>query len=304
MRKALAAPLIAAVLSMGLTAPALAQTPPPGGTPITPIRASKIILVGDSTTAVVGGWGPSFCAYHVTSFLSCVNLARGGRSSGSYIAERSWDIALAEMSTGAYAQTYVLIQFGHNDQPGKPGRSTDLATEFPTNLRRYVAETRAKGAIPVLLTPLARRQFVDGKLQNDLEPWAETIRQVAAETNTPLVDLNAASVAAVQALGPMMSAQFAQAAPSQEVAAALLTGTTIPASTGVPQPVAPAAPPATQLAPGAATLQDNAATEPMGQARIAFDYTHLGTVGADFFARMVTEHLAIAVPALRRNLIP
>ena len=292
------------MLGVGLAGQAAAQTPPPGGTPITPIRASKIILVGDSTTAVVGGWGPSFCAYHVTSFLTCVNLARGGRSSGSYIAEGSWDIALAEMSTGGYGQTYVLIQFGHNDQPGKPGRSTDLATEFPANLRRYVAETRARGAVPVLVTPLARRQFIDGRLQNDLEPWAQTIRDVAAETGAPLVDLNAASVAAVQALGPMMSAQFAQAAPSQEVAAALLTGTTIPASTGVPAPAVPAAPPAAQPAPGAATLQDNAAVEPLGQARISFDYTHLGTTGADFFARMVTEHLAVAVPALRRNLIP
>src|SRR5688500_19736315 len=65
--------------------------------PVTPIRASKIILVGDSTTAVQGGWGPSFCADHVTSFLACVNLARGGRSSYNYRAEGSWDIALHEM---------------------------------------------------------------------------------------------------------------------------------------------------------------------------------------------------------------
>jgi lysophospholipase L1-like esterase len=292
---------------LAITSAAAAQTtapvaPPPSAAapPVQPIRASKIILVGDSTTAVVGGWGPSFCAYHVTSFLSCVNLARGGRSSGNYITEGSWDIALAEMSTGAYVQTWVLIQFGHNDQPGKPGRSTDLATEFPANLRRYVAETRAKGAIPVLLTPLTRRQFVDGVLQNDLEPWAEAVRKVAAETNTPLVDLNAASAAAVQALGPMMSAQFAQAAPSPEVAAALLTGTTIASSTGVPQ----AAPAAGQATGQAASAQNNASVEPMGQARIAFDYTHLGTVGADFFARMVTQHLAMAVPGLRRNLIP
>lgn len=114
--------------------PAAAEAPP-----VQPIRASKIILVGDSTTAVAGGWGPSFCAYHVTSFAACVNLARGGRSSGSYIAEGSWGLALSEMAVPGFAATYVLIQFGHNDQPGKPGRSTDLATEFPPNLKRYVA---------------------------------------------------------------------------------------------------------------------------------------------------------------------
>lgn len=294
---------LAAQAQVQAQTPALAA-PPATGTPVTPIRASKVILVGDSTTAVVGGWGPSFCAYHVTSFLTCVNLARGGRSSGSYIAEGSWEIALGEMSAGPYAQTWVLIQFGHNDQPGKPGRSTDLATEFPANLRRYVAETRAKGAIPVLVTPLTRRQFVNGQLQNDLVPWADAVRAVAAETNTPLLDLNAESAAAVQALGPMMSAQFAQAAPSPEVAAALLTGTTIAASTGVPVTAAPAAPPAGQTPPAPTTLQNNADVEPLGQARISFDYTHLGVTGADFFARMVTKELAIAVPALRRNLIP
>ena len=272
---------------------AAVQTPATEAPPVQPIRASKIILVGDSTTAVVGGWGASFCAYHVTSFAACVNLARGGRSSGSYIAEGSWDLALSEMATPGFAATYVLIQFGHNDQPGKPGRSTDLATEFPANLKRYVAETRARGATPILLTPLVRRQFVDGRLQNDLEPWAEAVRAVAAETNTPLVDLNRASAETVQALGPAMSARFAQAAPSPEVAAALLTGTTIASSTGVP--TTPGAP---------AVAQNNAAVEPLGQARVSFDYTHLGRDGADFFSALVTRDLIAAAPSMRRLLIP
>ena len=272
---------------------AAVQTPAAEAPPVQPIRASKIILVGDSTTAVVGGWGPSFCAYHVTSFAACVNLARGGRSSGSYIAEGSWDLVLSEMATPGFAATYVLIQFGHNDQPGKPGRSTDLATEFPANLKRYVAETRARGATPILLTPLVRRQFIDGRLQNDLEPWAEAVRAVAAETDTPLVDLNRASAETVQALGPAMSARFAQAGPSPEVAAALLTGTTIASSTGVP--TAPGAP---------ATAQNNAAVEPLGQARVSFDYTHVGRDGADFFAALVTRDLIAAAPSMRRLLIP
>ncbi len=285
---------IAAALALQVAAPAAAPAPEVPR----PIAASKIILVGDSTTAVIGGWGPSFCADHVTSFVACVNLARGGRSSGSYFVEGSWDLALAEMSTPGFVATYVLIQFGHNDQPGKPGRSTDLATEFPANLRRYVAETRARGAIPVLVTPLTRRQFVDGRLQNDLEPWAAATRAVAAETNTPLVDLNASSVAAVQAMGPTLAARFAQAAPSPDVATAMLTGTTIAATPAAPAAaVAPQTPPPTPA-------QNNAAVETVGQARIAFDYTHLGRTGADFFSALVTRDLMIAVPALRRNLVP
>lgn len=291
------AALVAAIVLQ--TAAPQAIAPPP--TPIQPISASKIILVGDSTTAVIGGWGPSFCADHVTSFAACVNLARGGRSSSSYRVEGSWDLALGEMSTPGYVRTYVLIQFGHNDQPGKPGRSTDLATEFPDNLRRYVAEARQRGAVPILLTPLTRRQFVDGELQNDLIPWADAVIAVGRETNTPVVDLNRASAAAVQALGPTLSARFAQVPPSTEVAAALLTGTTIAAATGVPQPAAASTPPVGAATPQA---QANAAVEPLGQARLAFDYTHLGRDGADFFSALVTRDLIEAVPGMRRLLVP
>lgn len=302
------APAMAAAVSLASAQPQPQPAPQapqpkttlPQGSPITPISASKIVLVGDSTTAVIGGWGPSFCADHVTSIVACVNLARGGRSSGSYRAEGSWDLALAEMSTAGFERTYVLIQFGHNDQPGKPGRSTDLTTEFPVNLERYVREVRERGAIPVLLTPLTRRQFVDGRLQNDLIPWADAVRKVAEETETPLVDLNASSAAAVQALGPMMSARFAQAAPSAQVAAALLTGTTIAASTGTVPPAVPAQP----AAPAPVAAQDNAAVEPLGQARVSFDYTHLGGEGADFFAALVTRDLILAVPAMRPLLVP
>ena len=288
------------LLMAALVSPALpAATPDPSTDPsirerpaVNPIRASKIVLVGDSTTAVQGGWGPSFCADHVASFVSCINLARGGRSTYNYRAEGSWDIALQEMRPGAYQEVYVLIQFGHNDQPGKPGRSTDLAREFPDNLRRYVAEVRAAGARPVLLTPLTRRQFAEGRLIDDLAPWAEATRKVAAELDVPLVDLHARSTAAVQGMGPVQAMRFAQAPALPMQVSAAQAGTTV----GAP----PAA--GTPVAPGAA--QNNAATEPMGQAKIAFDYTHLGPEGADFFAAIVADELARQVPALRRNLIP
>jgi lysophospholipase L1-like esterase len=256
-------------------------------------KAVKIVLIGDSTSAVQGGWGPSFCGWHVTSFAACINLARGGRSSGNYRTEGSWALAMDEIKSGGFTDTYVLIQFGHNDQPGKPGRSTDLATEFPVNMKRYVDEVRAAGGKPILVTPLTRRSFKDGKLLDDLGPWADAVRKVAAETNTPVVDLHARSQAAVQAMGPVEAMKFAQRPPSAEVLdAATKTGTTIAASTGVP--AAPGAPPA---------AQNNAAAEPMGQAKLSFDYTHLGVVGADYFSVIVTDELSKSVPALRRYLI-
>lgn len=262
-------------------------------------KAAKIVLIGDSTTAVQSGWGGSFCARHVTSVIGCINLARGGRSSGSYRAEGSWALALHEIRSGGFADTYVLIQFGHNDQPGKPGRSTDLATEFPANLKRYVEDVRAAGGKPVLVTPLTRRQFKDGKLLDDLGPWAQAIREVAATLNVPLIDLHAQSFAAIQAMGPVAALDLAQVPPPVAVVEAARSGTTIsvkayePVVPGTaPPPPAPPAPPPT------------AADEPMGTPKLAFDYTHLGPAGADQVSAEVAKALAGLFPALRRNLLP
>lgn len=286
--------LFAVLLCMAPVSARQGAVPPvQQGPPVQPISAIKVILIGDSTMQAGSGWGGAFCAHHLTSFAACVNLGRGGRSSSSYTAEGSWQLALNEMATPGFTATYVLIQFGHNDQPGKPGRSTDLATEFPVNITRYVNETRAKGATPVLVTPLARRQFRAGRLDNDLVPWADAIRRIAADTRTPLLDLNADSAAALQALGPVLAARFAQLPPSPEVAAALQTGTTIAAVTGVAPP--PASP------PGAAAASTG--FDPMADPKLAFDYTHLGREGADFFAAMITRELHAAVPALRRYLL-
>lgn len=282
-------------LALGLGSPAVAQTAPAGvgeRPPVTRIKPSKVILVGDSTVQQMSGWGGAFCSKHVTSFLACVNLGRGGRSTYNYRAEGSWDIALAEMKAPGYEQVWVLIQFGHNDQPGKPGRSTDLATEFPENLRGYIRDVRAAGAIPVLVTPLTRRSFVDGKLQRDLDPWAEAIRAVGKEMGVPVVDLLARSSATVEGMGPSLANRFAQSPPSREQAAAALTGTTI----GNPPPPAPGAP---ASAPAAI-----AAIEPMGDPKWSFDYTHLGHDGADFFSAIVAAELAVKVPAMRRFLLP
>src|SRR6266700_3778420 len=86
----------------------------------------RIILVGDSTVAPHNGWGPGFCDL-MTQDVSCVNVAKNGRSTSSYRTEGSWDAVLKQLkSPGSFSANYVLIQFGHNDQPGKPGRSTDL----------------------------------------------------------------------------------------------------------------------------------------------------------------------------------
>ena len=276
---------LATALALALAAASASQP----RTDAPPIRAYKVILVGDSTMAPGSGWGSMFCAEHVKSSVACLNLGRGGRSTRSYRQEGSWAIALGEAKAPGYAETYVLIQFGHNDQSSKPERWTDRTTEFPANLTRFVADVRAAGAVPVLVTPLTRREFRNGRLDNTLAPWAEEVRRVARATGAPLVDLNADSAALVQRMGPARATELAMTPPLPAELAAARTGTTLP-----PRPAEQA------RLPDAPTRPDG----PRGQIMRKFDYTHLGDAGARTFARIVADDLAKAVPALRSQLVP
>ena len=160
--------------------------------------ATKIILVGDSTVADEGGWGPGFRA-SFGSEVEVVNLARNGRSSKSFRDEGLWTPALEAKPD------YVLIQFGHNDGPGKgPARETAPTTTFRENMVRYVEEARAAGAVPILVTSIVRRNFTpEGKIKQDsLTPYADEVRVIAAETQVPLVDLNTLTRAQAEAAGP------------------------------------------------------------------------------------------------------
>lgn len=253
------------------------------------INTYKVILVGDSTMAAVSGWASIFCAHHVKSSTVCVNLGRGGRSTRSYRQEGSWDNALAEARVPGYRAKYVLIQFAHNDQSSASERWTEMGTEFPANLRRMVEEVRAAGAVPVLVTPLTRREFVKGKLNNTLEPWAAKIREVANATRTPLVDLNASSAAAVQQMGAEASTALAQTGPNAAELAAAKAGTTLKPRSAEEARLPPVP-----------TTPDG----PRGQFVRKFDYTHIGDQGAEVFATLVARDLAKAVPDLRSQITP
>ncbi len=162
----------------------------------------RVVLVGDSTVTDAAGWGAAF-AKLLKPEAECINLSAGGRSSKSFRDEGRWKTALDAKPA------FVLIQFGHNDMPGKgPHRETDAATTFRENLIRYVDEARAIGARPILVTSMARRIFEDGKLRGELKPWAEATRIVAAEKGVPLVDLFARSVELLERLGPTAADAF------------------------------------------------------------------------------------------------
>ena len=164
----------------------------------------KIVLVGDSTVTDDAGWGLGFQQFLNPETTELINTSRGGRSSMSFMKEGRWTNALALKGD------YYLIQFGHNNEPGKPGRSTDMAT-FIANMEQYVDDTRAIGAKPVLVTPLTRRQWDNdhpGKIKSSLAPYAVEVRKIAAEKHVPLVDLQARSIALCESIGPEKCLEF------------------------------------------------------------------------------------------------
>ena len=184
-----------------------AEPSPPGTVSIT--------LIGDSTVArydqppadrpTLTGWGqvlPEFLDDRVT----VSNLAVSGRSSKSFRAEERWAPVLDARPT------YVFIQFGHNDQPGKGDRSTDPQTEFRDHLRAYVREAREKQIQPVLVTPVARRTFESDKAVSSLGPWVEAMQVVSTEEQVPLIDLHAQSLALFGALGDAATAPYSPSA--------------------------------------------------------------------------------------------
>ncbi|HWA85016.1 MAG TPA: pectinesterase family protein [Opitutus sp.] len=164
-----------------------------------PTGKLRLVLVGDSTVADASGWGRGFKQF-LTDAIECTNMAASGRSSKSYRDEGHWDDAIALHGD------YYLIQFGHNDQPGKgPARETDPRTTFPANMARYVDEVRAIGAEPILVTSLTRRNFAkdgSGKLADTLGPYVEAVKNVAAEKHALLIDLHASSTELCERLGP------------------------------------------------------------------------------------------------------
>ena len=164
----------------------LSQAPPSPASPPSE-KPLTIVLVGDSTVAPQGGWGPGLCAV-MRPNVTCIDDALNGRSTKSFIDEGAWAKALARHGN------YYLIQFGHNDQKPSPALHTDPDTTYAANLRRYIADARSIGATPVILSPLARRTFRDGKPSNaDLELYANAARAVAQSEHVsfiPLLDLS------------------------------------------------------------------------------------------------------------------
>ena len=162
-------------------------------------RPTRVVLVGDSTVTDHAGWGGGLKQL-LAPDIECLNTARSGRSSKSFRDEGHWDHALSLHGD------FYLIQFGHNDQPGKgPERETDPDTTYAENLAGFIDDVRAIHARPILVTSLCRRTFDPKnptKLADTLHPYAAAVRRVAQEKNVPVIDLHARSIAFCEDLGP------------------------------------------------------------------------------------------------------
>jgi lysophospholipase L1-like esterase len=168
----------------------------------------KLFIAGDSTASIKdvkafpeNGWGMPF-VYFWDSTVTVVNKAKNGRSTSSFQTEGLWKSIMDEASEG----DYVFIQFGHNDEV--PTKKTATTPEqFKSNLKKFVAETREKKAIPVLLTSMARRKFDStGKIVGTHDEYMKITRAVAKEENAVLFDMDIITQQLYQKFGPENSA--------------------------------------------------------------------------------------------------
>lgn len=217
-----------------------------------------IALVGDSTVTDNAGWGKGFAAC-MKEEIEVINLSKGGRSSKSAIAEGMLKRALD------LKPDYLLIQFGHNDQPGHGDRETDPQTTYKQYMTQYVDEARAAGVNSILVTSLSRRQWTaNGKITSTLTPWVDVVKQIAAEKNVPLIDLHARSI------------EFYNQQGKEKILGISPTKNADPTSKNA----------------------DTAATENQG-----YDGTHLNEKGSHVIGRIVAEELKKAVPGLASHVI-
>lgn len=189
-----------------------------------------VFMIGDSTMAnkplkdenQERGWG-QMLPMMLQGKIKVDNHAVNGRSSRSFINEGRWDKVIEKIRPG----DYLVIEFGHNDE--KPGekRHTDPGSTFDDNLRMFAQKALEKGATPILMNSIVRRNFpanvtekaedrddnppsATGPTKNKVEgdilvdthgAYLISPRNVAEELGVPFVDLNALTHNLVQSLG-------------------------------------------------------------------------------------------------------
>lgn len=189
-------------LTLEFTGPAprirtLSVEPAPPSTP-------TVFLAGDSTVTdqpaePAASWGQMLPRFFKPS-VAIANHAESGETLKSFLT----GLRLAKILSQIQAGDYLFIQFGHNDQKQNwPQTYAEAHTTFVAYLRAYIAEARLRGATPVLVTSPQRRTFDEhGRIKNTHGDYPAVVRELARAEQVALIDLERASVALYEALGP------------------------------------------------------------------------------------------------------
>lgn len=172
--------------------------------------APRVYLAGDSTMSDMPpenprrGWGMLF-RERFTDPAMMLNRAVNGASTRSSVATGHWKAIVADLRPG----DFVLIQFGHNDEVKEKAERYTEPAAFGDYLRDFVRDVRAKGAHPILATPVCRRKFDEaGKIVPTHGPYPDVTRAVAAETKTPLIDMELLTTRWLESVGNEDSKKF------------------------------------------------------------------------------------------------
>lgn len=176
-------------------------------------QKTTVYTIGDSTMAnkkdpdrnPEHGWAQVLQPFFKENIV-IENKAVNGRSTKSFINEKRWDSIYKKFKKG----DYVFIEFGHNDEKIEDStRYTNPHTSYRYNLIKFVKESREKGAIPILLTSIARRNFNDkGVLVPTHGDYPLETRLVAQEYKVPFIDLEYLTELLEQSYGPEKSKQL------------------------------------------------------------------------------------------------
>ncbi len=189
------------------------------------VEGQTVFTIGDSTMAdrdvksgtLERGWGQMLQNFF-TEDIVVENHASCGRSTKSFIDEGRWLTVYNQLQPG----DYVIIQFGHNDEKTDSTLHTIPGSSFDDNLRRFVRETREKGAIPVLMSPIVRRNFPptpdtphsytyekEGTVLVDTHgDYVSAMQRVAEEDSVTYIDMNRYTHDLVANLGPEKSKEL------------------------------------------------------------------------------------------------
>ena len=177
----------------------------PGVTAIAvePVSVPTLFLLGDSTVTdqpaePAASWGQMLPVFFKPD-IAVADHAESGETLKSFMSELRFAKVLETAKPGDVA----LIQFGHNDQKTQwPQTYAAAETTYRDYLRAWIAEFRRRGVTPILVTSPERRMWNGDRIKPTLGDYAAAVRAVGAETKVPVVDLNAASIAFYEALGP------------------------------------------------------------------------------------------------------